>query len=404
MYEFKLNTMNQGKQLTLESMLTQLKAAPQGKPFFITFSPVGQLPLSLIKQLLPKLPPECEGLNLGSLIGITKSLKVIQEICALLVNLKLKQLHAEVVLPQRPDGELIKGFINALPKTEYLSLAKNDLYYAPDEVFNNLGSVRILDISGNQWHLRWPEGTFNFLKNLSSDTTSIYIDLQHVTEEKVRLEMRKNFFSNLPAHVHTLGLYLYNFQRSITDLIWMSASVSTLKWIKHWKLPLPTQLESTPFSVKTLDLSAWELGGSPFVDVNTVLAQIPEHVTSLILNKNNFHKWSQEHFVTFISQIPSHIEYIHLEGNQLFVGKTVEERNQLLEALTPYNTNGRLILKDNDYAPELPNNTAPPQQQPLPNNNGPITKSPYFMNWLKVFETPLEDLAEETETSNLKPN
>jgi len=61
MYEFKLNTMNQGKQLTLESMLAQLKAAPQGRPFFITFSPAGQLPLPFIKQLLSKLPPECEG-------------------------------------------------------------------------------------------------------------------------------------------------------------------------------------------------------------------------------------------------------------------------------------------------------------------------------------------------------
>ena len=216
--------------------------------------------------------------------------------------------------------------------------------------------------------------------------------------------MRKNFFSNLPEHVHTLGLNLYDFQNTISDLIWMKASVSTLKWIKHSKLTLPTQLESTPFSIKSLDLSAWDLGGSPFVDVNAVLAQIPEHVTTLILNKNNFYKWSQQHFVTFISKIPSHIEPIHLEGNQLFVGKTVDERNQLLEALTPYNTNGRLILKDNDYVPEVPNKIDPPQQQALPNNNGPITKSPYFMSWLNVFNTPLEDLPEETETSNLKPN
>ncbi|HRD70292.1 MAG TPA: hypothetical protein PK657_09100 [Legionella sp.] len=405
MYEFKLNTMNQGKQLTLESMLAQLKAAPQGRPFFITFSPAGQLPLPFIKQLLSKLPPECEGLDLGSLIGTAKSLKVIQEICALLANLKLKRLHAEIVLPQRPEGELIKGFITALPKTDYLSLAKNDLYDAPDEVFINLDSVRILDISGNQWHCRWPEGTFTFLNNLSSDTTGIYIDLDPGSEEKVRLAMRKNFFSNLPAHVHTLGLNLYDFQDSISDLIWMKDSVSTLKWIKHWKLPLPTQLESTPSSVKTLDLSAWELGGSPVVKVNTALAQIPKHVTTLILNKNNFHKWSQEHFVTFISQIPSHIECIHLEGNQLFVGKTVEERNQLLKALTPYNTNGRLILNDNDYATESSNKITPQQQQPRSNNNVQIASSPYFMNWLNnCVNTPLDDLPEETETSTLKPN
>ena len=88
-------------------------------------------------------------------------------------------------------------------------------------------------------------------------------------------------------------------------------------------------------------------------EIKKIFSELSPSVTSLDLSDNSLNALPLEALIATIAAIPANVTSVHLANNNLFVGKSPQERDELINALTPYNTHGRLNLEQNGESTQI---------------------------------------------------
>ncbi|MGQ3889785.1 hypothetical protein ACQUW5_12240 [Legionella sp. CNM-1927-20] len=113
---------------------------------------------------------------------------------------------------------------------------------------------------------------------------------------------------------------------------------------------LSQALMTLPATICYLNLSHNNLGNEPVLDILQVVKALPAQLVSLNLSANNLQAKTTAELSAIIQAIPNKIKVIDLTANELFTYKSLRQRDELLQALAPYEKNGRLNLAHNGEA------------------------------------------------------
>ncbi|STX52425.1 leucine-rich repeat-containing protein [Legionella busanensis] len=138
-------------------------------------------------------------------------------------------------------------------------------------------------------------------------------------------------FTTIPCTINTLGLFFKGYCEGLGK-------------------DLSQALITLPSTICYLNLSHNNLGNEPVADILQVVKVLPVHLVSLNLSANNLQAKTTAELSAIIQAIPSTIKSIDLTANDLFRSKSLQQRDELLHALTPYEQNGRLNLAHNGEA------------------------------------------------------
>lgn len=356
-----LVTLELPKNISLEHLHLIVSNLPNCFVGFNLLPLIANQPLEFLEKVLVSLPAHIRYLNADNLI--TEYLQPLSQISDQLPYDLFKQ-----ILPKVPKTILEFSFKNNLTRNlpGYLEL-----------ITDYLPQIRSLDLQNNYLDQLHKNQISNLWVNLPKKTSVLLLSFSSQHQLYARdLENRDKILRVLPDQITqlilTIGNFYPNSQKELKDCFSsMSSSVKKIQWT-YQDIDEPFYLveliKHTPKSVTTLDLRDLALGPFtyPTEDNNTdkskklifeIVENIPKHVSTLLLDRNELDCLTSDEFILLISLIPKTVTQISLTGNNLFTGKSVYQLEDMLEKIKPYNQSAsnckvntnRLLLDDNGF-------------------------------------------------------
>ncbi|WP_131782438.1 hypothetical protein [Legionella gresilensis] len=205
--------------------------------------------------------------------------------------------------------------------------------------------------------MSWPQ-KIQAVKNIPHDVVVLDLDLDDfgATSGADLAEI----FAAIPSTVKTLDLTLNQMIKHSGDelaqaFIAIPHTVTTLglffkSYCESLGKDLSQALITLPSTIRYLNLSHNNFGSESIVDILQVVKVLPAQLVSLNLSANNLQAKTTAELSAIIQAISNTIKSIDLTANDLFTFKSLQQRDELLHALAPYEQNGRLNLAHNGEA------------------------------------------------------
>ena len=353
----------------LESIQAEIKKIPKLHKIELELESCAHLKTEDIITLVTKDFDRVTDLSLESLLegrNITDAIQIIKSLPKHITKLRLDNVFT-VISPEISHEEIIEFIMAISDKVTEISLLGNDLGSLDSneiiEIITTFSpSVTHLDLKENNFYTLSKDEYINVLKAFPPNIKHVGLSFNvgaEDTDERFNNDELIELVDNLPPKVYSIDMYIEELMLCEGKYALDDVMNAISPGITHFKLSndfagaeLPVNIPHTavinavPPSVYSLDLSHFN-----WVNLESMILVfeygIPDHISSLILDDSQLNRVEFDDLVYSLDVLPDTVTYISLKNNNLFLGKTRTEREELLGELFARHPVERLDIEEN---------------------------------------------------------